>query len=94
MDKLAEEILDKIIQDHPMLMSINDCDRKIALETAEQYYEAKLKEITDADIEVWADRIAHLKDNEIAEGIESKEFNSGLVIGAKAMRDGKIKHIG
>jgi hypothetical protein len=55
-----------------------------AIEFAEAYHEAKLKEITDADIEAWAE----------------KEFGDSMIIpeqaaiaGAKAALNGEIKHI-
>jgi anaerobic selenocysteine-containing dehydrogenase len=58
----------------------------------DQYHEAKLKEITDEDIEAWVtnSRVPHedyikLHTVDVA--------RTCLIIGAKAFRNGEIKHI-
>jgi hypothetical protein len=82
-DKLAEEILDKY--DIPK----NDWRFDIIAEAMQEYHKARLKEITDSDIEEWANGIANpesKKDFERGEWLGIKE-------GAKAFRDNKIKHI-
>ena len=83
-DKLAEEILNKYLS--PEFLCDNSIEGGAWLtepiyEAMQAYHEAKMKEVTDADIEVWAE----------------KEFGDSMVIpeiaamaGAKAMRDGEI----
>jgi hypothetical protein len=55
---------------------------------ADDYHEAKLKEITDADIEAWADR--YLKN--IGTIRYSAEARYDFIQGAKAALNIEIKH--
>lgn len=71
-------------------------------EFAETYHKAKMKEITDADIEVWAEEEIERQrkgfkaiNDELPISFDS--WMEGLkhckIISAKALRDGNIKHI-
>lgn len=51
------------------------------IEAMQAYHEAKMKEVTDEDIELYARR------NSLSEATKH-----GIIEGAKAFRDGKIKH--
>ena len=53
------------------------------LRFAEAYHAAKMAEVTDEDIEEWACKNKNI----------SLSFSAGMSYGAKAFRDGKIKHI-
>jgi len=86
-DKLAEEILDNLELDGDW--QIGDIYFKHEVIRAMQaYHEAKMKEVTDADIEHKADDVANCE--------SSKEFERGEWLGfkegARAFRDGLIKH--
>jgi hypothetical protein len=58
-------------------------------------------EITDEDIEAWANGKEdeemipenYIENNEAYTLIRYKDYENGLILGAKAMRDGEIKHI-
>jgi hypothetical protein len=50
----------------------------------QSYHEAKLKEITDSDIEAWVELVSEKK---------QYAFRLGLKKGAEAYRDNEIKHI-
>jgi len=79
MDTLIDEILKGCKYDGSYI-PVTEVRRLMQL-----YHEAKLKEITDSDIEAWAKNYYQKADeNEI----------SCLIIGAKAHRGNKIKHNG
>jgi len=90
-DKLAEEIARKQIslylkgrKDNPT----NELyDRFI--KAMQAYHEAKMKEVTDEDIKKWI-----FSDTPVKDGDEEwlYGFRQGKLTGAKAMRDGEIKH--
>lgn len=92
-DKLAEEILDNLmIPEIPSgaIVYMRHEVIKAMQEYAEKWHEAKLKEITDDDIEAWAKPIAdHASDN------PNKKLKVKLLlkVGAKAILNGEIKHI-
>ena len=75
---LAEEILFRY------RLKSSGMTEKDMIEAIQAYHEAKMKEITDGDIEAYLD--AHEVDDPI--------LRKALRIGAKAMRDGEIKHNG
>jgi len=82
-DKLAEEILNKMVDGFVPYFSESE-----VIEAMQAYHEAKMKEVTDADIEHKADDVANCE--------SSKEFERGEWLGfkegARAFRDGLIKH--
>ena len=53
------------------------------------YHKAKMKEVTDEDIEAFADKFARADSNK---SFERGEW-LGIKEGVRAMRDGEIKHI-
>ena len=57
------------------------------------YHEARLKEIKDDDIEAWALEYLHAPHPDYVALHTVDVFKTALIIGAKAFRDGKIKHI-
>ena len=77
-DKLAEEILFRY------RLKSSGMTEKDMIKAMQAYHDAKIKEVTDADIEAYLD--AHEVDDII--------LRKALRIGAKAMRDGEIKHNG
>lgn len=79
-DKLAEEILDEA---HKIssAMPLSAVQKHFTYLAMQRYHQAKMKEVTDEDIELYARR------NSLSEVTER-----GMIEGAKAMRDGKIKH--
>jgi uncharacterized phage-associated protein len=86
-DKLAEEILDEA---HKIssAMPLSALQKHFTYLAMQRYHKARMKEVTDEDIEAWADGIADagsLKDFERGEWLGIKE-------GARAFRDGGIKH--
>ena len=78
-DKLAEEILKTSCAENRVFLTSNEWHTII--EAMQAYHEAKMKEVTDEDIEAFID--AHEVDDII--------LRKALRIGAKAMRDGEIK---
>jgi len=82
-DKLAEEILDEA---HKIssAMPLSSLQKHFTYLAMQRYHEAKLKEVTDADIS---------KHRELTIGDEGNPYNGGYFDGAKAMREGEIKHI-
>ena len=85
MDKLAEEIYFNLCD-----KKIMNTDRKdIVIEAMQAYHEAKLKEITDADIVKWARQWEYKDKIELS---PSDMAAVCLIEAAKAMRDGLIKH--
>lgn len=93
-DKLAEEILDKIeLKDICMGEFYY---RHEVIEAMQAYHEAKMKEVMDEDIERESHELyvdgCKPEFKEYADSILSF-VKSGYVVGAKAMRDGKIKHV-
>ena len=56
---------------------------------AEAYHESKMKEVTDEDIFVVADKKYPCYDES---GDRITDLNEGFIEGAKALRDGEIKH--
>jgi hypothetical protein len=89
-DKLAEEIIEKKLKGAVFYGAKDGIDgRQLVINAMQAYHEAKLKEITDVDIEAWANGIANpesKKDFERGEWLGIKE-------GAKAVLSGEIKHI-
>lgn len=79
MDKIAEEIIKPFLFEWHFVTDIVYKDN--AIEAMQSYHEAKLKEITDSDIEAWAKKKGMPEDYHI------------LIIGAKALLNGEIKHI-
>ena len=80
-DKLAKKILDEYTSEMKGLLDFGNyafvgVPYENALKAMQAYHEAKMKEITDADIEAWV----------------SKQFLHGesALKGAKAFRDGVI----
>lgn len=68
------------------------CPQKSTIENPD-FFEQKIEdEITDADIEAWAEKKVL---TDLIEDIYETDvsFKECLIIGAKAMRDGEIKHI-
>ena len=82
-DKLAEEILNKMVDGFVPYFSESE-----VIEAMQAYHEAKMKEVTDADIEHKADDVAN---RESSKGFERGEW-LGFKEGARAFRDGLIKH--
>ena len=62
------------------------------MESMEAYHQAKLAEVTDEDIEAWAEEYAGREDSSRKQFIDWEAYD-GFVAGAKSLRDGKIKHI-
>jgi hypothetical protein len=78
--ELARKILNKRASD-----TINGLYHYDSLfELMQAYHEAKMKEVTDEDIS---------KHRELTIGDEGNPYNGGYFDGAKAMREGEIKHI-
>lgn len=79
---LAKKIISRLIGNEympaEMVLSLNEVYKLM-----EDYHEAKMKEITDADIEEWAFRNYP----------DSYNMRKSCKAGAKAMREGEIKHI-
>lgn len=74
---------------HDKTTVVGRLEKDEIIELMQSYHEARMKEVTDEDIEAWADGIADagsLKDFERGEWLGIKE-------GAKAFRDGEIEHI-
>jgi len=94
--KTKEEILTRALNNRCKYESSKemDFDTHLAIMDAMQaYHEAKMKEVTDKDIEVWANS----KEKIIEEMPETLKLHITKKIecrikGAKAMRDGEIKH--
>jgi len=63
--------------------------RQSMREYAKVYHEAKMKEVTDEDIERWAFKG---KDLDELKRPFNRGYTIGLSHGAKAFRDGEIKH--
>ena len=82
-DKLAEEILDKYDIDF-----ICESDREYytneIIKAMQEYHQAKMEEVTDEDIEKWADTQCLI---EPMRGYSK----ASMVSAAKAMRNGEIK---
>ena len=80
-DKLAEEILRNHVENNGCdeLCIKNSLWEQILIEAMQAYHNAKMKEITDEDIVKWAE--------------PKSVFIGAVVLGAKAFRDGEIKHI-
>lgn len=80
-DKLAEEILDEA---HKIssAMPLSAVQKHFTYLAMQRYHQAKMKEVTDEDIEDYADKWFY------ANILEWEYF----VEGAKAFRDGQIKH--
>lgn len=76
---LAKKIISNLIGDSYMPSQIVLSLNEIFL-LMQEYHAAKIKEVTDEDIEVWAN------DSHISMCI------GALQLGAEAFRDGKIKH--
>jgi len=95
-DKLAEEYLRTALGNN---MNISTLKLKFWTEVmtdfAREFHEAKMKEITDADIEAWVskaiDRLLPLRHRMSKRTFET--ISVALEIGAKAMQNGEIKHI-
>ena len=83
--KLAEKILEPIKFDDPEGgENVGTVDAMYAMQT---YHEAKMKEVTDEDIE------RQVKQINRREALCTVDYYStGFIEGAKAFRDGKIKH--
>ena len=89
-DKLAEEILNKMVDGFVPYFSESE-----VIEAMQAYHEAKMKEVTDADIEAWANSKEKIID-EMPETLKlhiTKKIECRIK-GAKAFRDGEIKHNG
>ena len=73
---------------HDKTTVVGRLEKDEIIELMQAYHEAKLKEVTDADIEHKADDVANCE--------SSKEFERGEWLGfkegARAFRDGLIKH--
>jgi len=76
--KLAEKLFEEYIGEGQYGI---DFEKKHIIEFAEAYHEARMKEVTDEDIELYARRHSL-----------SEATKHGIIEGAKAFRDGKIKH--
>lgn len=89
--ELARKILNKRASD-----TINGLYHYDSLfELMQAYHEAKMKEVTDADIEAWANSKEKIID-EMPETLKlhiTKKIEC-RIDGAKAFRDGEIKHNG
>ena len=90
--KTAEEILDELLEKYVLTDPEGvgtDCFFWDDVKTiAKEYASQKQSEITDADIEAWA------REESLSSGyIDIKLIRYyGMIRGAKAMRDGEIKH--
>lgn len=81
-DKLAEEILNKMVDGFVPYFSESE-----VIEAMQAYHQAKMKEVTDEDIE------RQIKQINRREALCTVDYYStGFIAGAKAIRDGKIKH--
>ncbi len=90
-DELAEEILISKLLSISGYQNIDDFKKEVDADTEQwgvivkamqAYHEAKLSEITDEDIELYA------RENSLTKATED-----GIIKGAKDFRDNKIKHI-
>lgn len=82
-DKLAEEIIKQSVVEVEGLDGIEYVSHELAIHCMQAYHEAKMREVTDDDI------ISYAKSN-IKSSIPLVE--AGIIVGAKDLRDGKIKH--
>ncbi len=73
---------------HDKTTVVGRLEKDEIIELMQAYHEAKLKEVTDADIEHKADDVANC---ESSKGFERGEW-LGFKEGARAFRDGLIKH--
>ena len=91
-DKLIKEISDDFLDFEGL--EIPKDGIPIICRAMQAYHEAKMKQITDDDIKKWAlyDR-EYLIDYEVSTSSELNQRLRGREEGAKAMRDGEIKHI-
>ena len=97
-DKLAEEILVKYFEpcgiddnereDLQLAITLNPSLDRI-INAMQAYHEARMKAVTDADIQKYAASAVQTSRGKLSPLIET-----GVIWGAKAMRDGEIKHNG
>jgi hypothetical protein len=87
-DKLAEEIIEKKLKGAVFYGAKDGIDgRQLVINAMQAYHEATNKQITDKDIE------RQVKQINRREALCTVDYYStGFIAGAKAMRDGKIKH--
>ena len=91
-DELVEEIANDFLDFEGL--EIPEDAIPIICRAMRAYHEAKLKEVTDADIKAWANSKEKIID-EMPETLKlhiTKKIEC-RIDGAKAMRDGEIKHI-
>ena len=96
-DKLAEEILDEA---HKIssAMPLSALQKHFTYLAMQRYHEAKMKEVTDEDIEAyfktWQNPRIKTADEQYEQWLNRylEELIDSAIEGAKAMRDGLIKH--
>ena len=84
--KLAVEILEDTFISSGSFLDVDYID--LYVDAMQAYHEAKMKEVTDEDIVDYSIRI--VKSSILC---YSPLVETGIIIGAKAFRDGEIKHI-
>jgi len=77
-DKLARNIFNEQTNFNKWLKELTESEVDHILSMMLEYHKAKMEEITDDDIVKWAE--------------PKSVFIGAVVLGAKAMRDGEIKH--
>lgn len=83
-DRIAKEKLTKYSDGHYTQFNGHENILMAMAEAMQAYHEAKMKEVTDEDIDV------HIIEHYV---LKSVPFCLGFTNGAKAFRDGEIKHI-
>ena len=96
-DKLAEKILEDTFISSGSFLDVVYID--LYVQAMQTYHEAKMKEVTDEDIEAyfktWQNPRIKTADEQYEQWLNRylEELIDSAIEGAKAMRDGEIKHI-
>jgi hypothetical protein len=88
-DKLAEEILNEAHRISSAL-PLSSLQKHFTYLAMQRYHEAKMKEVTDGDIEAFAS----LQSNPESKKDFERGLWLGIKVGAEAMQNGEIKHNG
>lgn len=95
--KLAEKILEDTFISSGSFLDVDYID--LYVDAMQAYHEAKMKEVTDEDIEAyfktWQNPRIKTADEQYEQWLNRylEELIDSAIEGAKAMRDGEIKHI-
>lgn len=93
-DKLAAELIEPYLMNLEGYPKIRFISQESCLKAMQAYHEARLKEITPADIEAWA---KHIQEGELLKLTVQQQpmrtIASYLIEGAKAILNNEIKHI-